>query len=327
MPPPLQHDRIQFGRRGRGRIFRTSRTTSRATTPLLLDTVTSDVYAAWSVTDQLKAAYVGELFTVERDSDNDQLAIYADASGRMDQAALLDFAGAATASVMSVANQGTADAFTLSAPSEANQPIIVNAGVLVVRGANDCPAMAFNGLNDFPGGGGPGTGSFLRRDDALGLTGNPGICAHFDYQHNDASAARSNDDRFPWSIGDTAGQQCCSMTSRPGGAGDWRMSSSTLAVNRNYTHANMNTWGRFRHNWPVASDVSTTRVYRNDALGTFVSDTGPGSPNMINSRTCWGTSTFSNGAFSAYGWMANLFLLAQELAPDSALIDAWFALR
>lgn len=287
---------------------------------LILDDITDDVFAAWSVSDRLKSTHVTPLFLLRRLSDNTTTPIGYTAGNVMDQAAVAAFCGVAVGTVVTTYNQATLDPFDLTADAAANEPVIYTGGAVNVQGAANTPAMILNGLNDF----GDVGGSYLRRNDALGLTGNPGIVAWYNYVHNVSSL-----DKFPWSIGTTGGGQYSSMTSQVNGPAA-RMSGSTLAGNYNALDPNRTVWGNYRHVWPAAGTVADQTIFRDGTALAFDSTVNPGSsPALVNLWTAWGCSTFANASFSADGEVSSLFLM--EAAADNpvtnAIMQAWMDAR
>lgn len=286
-------------------------------TNLLLDDITEDVYAAWSLSDRLKTTHVGPLFRVRRASDNTELDIGYGVDNRVDQAALSAFCAGTTGSVVTAYNQATLDPFDLTADADANEPIIFTGGAIVLEGVALTPAAVWNGLNEF----GDTGGSYLRRNDALGLTGNPGIVAWYNYRHN-----VSGNDKFPWAIGTTAGGQYSSMTSQPNGP-TARLSGSTLLDNYNTLWPGRTTWGNVQHIWPPLGTVPDQSIFGNGAPLTPDGFSGASSPNLVNLWTAWGCSTFANASFSADGWMSTLILVAEANPVDDAFFQAWFNAR
>jgi hypothetical protein len=101
--------------------------------------------AAYSLR-QLDTAYAGKAINVRRSSDNTTLDIGFTASGDLDTAALLTFAGSGSAYVVTWYDQ-SGSAVNVTQATQANQPRIVNAGV--VETVNGRPSIMFLGSNSY----------------------------------------------------------------------------------------------------------------------------------------------------------------------------------
>jgi hypothetical protein len=106
-----------------------------------LDDYTSGLKIAWDVRRRLLSSYTGALFEVRADrSGQPTFDVPFKADGTWDTAALLSFAGSDSCYVTQVYPQIGSIVFAQA--TAANQPRIVNAGVLELFGAR------FNGFND-----------------------------------------------------------------------------------------------------------------------------------------------------------------------------------
>ncbi len=105
-----------------------------------LDAFTADLAGAWSVARRFLISYTGPLIRVRRDSDSDELDIGYSANGSLNQSALLSFAGAGSAYIKTVYDQGGGGVDYVQATA-GNQPRIVNAGALETN--EGVPAMRF----------------------------------------------------------------------------------------------------------------------------------------------------------------------------------------
>lgn len=103
-----------------------------------LDSLTSGLDAAWSVSRRMLTSYNGSLIRVRRSSDSTESDIGCDASGNLDTAALLAFTGAGSGFVVTIYSQSGTKHLTQA--TAAMQPRIVNGGVIDVVGANNRPA-------------------------------------------------------------------------------------------------------------------------------------------------------------------------------------------
>jgi hypothetical protein len=114
------------------------------TYPKPLDSVGSSV-AAYSLR-KLRNAYTGYAINVRRSSDNTTQDIGFDLGGNLDVNALVDFVGTGSGYVATWYDQ-SGNARNATQATAANQPMIVNAGALVM--VNGRLAMSFDGVNDF----------------------------------------------------------------------------------------------------------------------------------------------------------------------------------
>jgi hypothetical protein len=112
---------------------------------LLLDDY-SGAAAAYSLR-KLRTAYTGSAIRVRRSNDNSEQDIGFTASGDLDTASLKTFVGANSGFVTTWYNQGDSSGRDVSQSTAANQPRIVNAGV--VDRQNGKVAMIYDGSNDF----------------------------------------------------------------------------------------------------------------------------------------------------------------------------------
>lgn len=96
-----------------------------------LDAYTANLSLAFSATNRLLTSYLGYAFNVRRSSDSTTMDIGFNADGTVNTTALLAFAGAGSAFITKFYNQSTLGAaFDYKQINGANQPRIVNAGVL-----------------------------------------------------------------------------------------------------------------------------------------------------------------------------------------------------
>jgi hypothetical protein len=102
-------------------------------------------FSAWSCARRLWSNYTGNLIEVRRITDNALLDIGYNSENELDTATLLGFLAGATGTVRTLYDQtGAGNHFQQT--TLANQPRIVNAGVLDTR--NGKPSMFFDGTND-----------------------------------------------------------------------------------------------------------------------------------------------------------------------------------
>jgi hypothetical protein len=102
-------------------------------------------FSAWSCARRLYSQYTGNLIEVRRSTDNALLDIGYNSENELDTATLLGFLGGASGLVRTLYDQtGAGNHFQQT--TLANQPRIVNAGVLDTR--NGKPSMFFDGTND-----------------------------------------------------------------------------------------------------------------------------------------------------------------------------------
>jgi hypothetical protein len=102
-------------------------------------------FSAWSCARRLWTGYTGSLIEVRRSTDNALLDIGYNSENELDTATLLGFLAGATGTVRTLYDQtGAGNHFQQT--TLANQPRIVNAGVLDTR--NGKPSMFFDGTND-----------------------------------------------------------------------------------------------------------------------------------------------------------------------------------
>jgi hypothetical protein len=114
-----------------------------ASANLLLDDY-PNAAAAYSLR-KLRTAYTGSAIRVRRSNDNSEQDIGFTASGDLDTASLKTFVGANSGFVTTWYDQGDS-ARNLSQSTAANQPRIINAGV--VEKENNLPSVLFDGSND-----------------------------------------------------------------------------------------------------------------------------------------------------------------------------------
>lgn len=129
---------------GLGRMGRVSGVYGRggAAPSLPLDSLSAG--AAYSVR-RLRTAYTGPLMRVRRSSDNTEQDIGYGGDGWLDETVLLAFVGAGSGFVKTWYDQ-SGNARDVSQATTANQPRIVNAGVVDL--VNSRPAVVFDGSND-----------------------------------------------------------------------------------------------------------------------------------------------------------------------------------
>jgi hypothetical protein len=102
-------------------------------------------FSAWSCARRLYSQYTGNIIEVRRSTDNALLDIGYNSENELDTATLLGFLAGATGTVRTLYDQtGLGNHFVQTIL--ANQPRIVNAGVLETR--NGKPSMFFDGTND-----------------------------------------------------------------------------------------------------------------------------------------------------------------------------------
>jgi hypothetical protein len=136
------------------------------------------VYAAWSAEKKLIRAYAGSLIRVRRDSDNTEQDIGPDGDGNLDTAALTTFVGANNGYIRTVYDQMGVSTSDMVQATQANQPRIVNAGVVETNFA------VFDGSNDYLRAGaacvpGPSTASLFMKFNG-GTTGTGAVYVIFD---------------------------------------------------------------------------------------------------------------------------------------------------
>jgi hypothetical protein len=112
---------------------------------LLLDDY-SGAAAAYSLR-KLRTAYTGSAIRVRRSNDNTEQDIGFTSAGDLDTASLKTFVGANSGFVTTWYNQGDSSGRDVSQSTAANQPRIINAGV--VERENGKVRMLFDGSNDF----------------------------------------------------------------------------------------------------------------------------------------------------------------------------------
>jgi len=100
--------------------------------------------AAYSVR-RLSSTYTSALIRVRRSSDNTEQDISYDSNGNLNETALLAFVGAGNGFVTKWYDQ-SGNARDIVQSTAANQPQIVNNGVVLTRGTKPC--MRFDGIND-----------------------------------------------------------------------------------------------------------------------------------------------------------------------------------
>jgi hypothetical protein len=116
-----------------------------ALTGFLLDDY-PNATAAYSLR-KLRSTYTGSAIRVRRSNDNTEQDIGFTASGDLDTVSLKTFVGANSGFVTTWYNQGDSSGRDVSQSTAANQPRVVNAGV--VDRENGKVAMIYDGSNDF----------------------------------------------------------------------------------------------------------------------------------------------------------------------------------
>jgi hypothetical protein len=116
-----------------------------ASANLLLDQY-SGAAAAYSLR-KLRTAYTGSAIRVRRSNDNTEQDIGFTSAGDLDTASLKTFIGANSGFVTTWYNQGDSSGRDVSQSTAANQPRIINAGV--IERENGKVRMLFDGSNDF----------------------------------------------------------------------------------------------------------------------------------------------------------------------------------
>jgi hypothetical protein len=109
-----------------------------------------DIYtgaaAAYSIR-KLRTAYTGNCIRVRRSNDNTEQDIGFTSLGDLDTASLKTFVGAGNSGFVTVWYDQSGDTLNLRQSTAANQPNIVNAGV-IRRGFGNRPIINFDGTND-----------------------------------------------------------------------------------------------------------------------------------------------------------------------------------
>jgi hypothetical protein len=95
----------------------------------------------------LRTAYTGSAIRVRRSSDNTEQNIGFDVNGNLDTVALLAFCGVGNGFVTTWYDQ-SGNARNATQATAANQPTIVNSGVVLTDGNNLRPTVKFDGTND-----------------------------------------------------------------------------------------------------------------------------------------------------------------------------------
>lgn len=131
-------DQTRFGKLGRFRV-----PGDRFVGPL--DAFTAGLAGTWSVARRLLTSYEGALIRVRRSNDNAEQDIGFTPAGELDAAALASFVGSNSAFVRTVYDQ-SGNARNFAQTTAANQPRIVNAGVLETNEGK--PTALFDGVND-----------------------------------------------------------------------------------------------------------------------------------------------------------------------------------
>ena len=129
-----------------GNANATSSATATVAADYLLDTLSQQPNAAYSVSRKLKSSYSGSCLKVRRSSDSTTQDIGFDSSGLMDTAALLSFCGAGDGFIDTLYDQ-SGNARNLTQSTAESQPKIVSSGV-VNTGINSKPTALFDGTND-----------------------------------------------------------------------------------------------------------------------------------------------------------------------------------
>lgn len=121
---------------------------SGASMPGILDTLTASSWGAWS-TRKLRAAYAGSAIRVRRSSDNAELDIgFIAGANDLDTAALLAFVGGGNGFITKIYDQSGNARDRVQAVA-ANQPRIVNGGVVDALGANSRAAPYYDGVSSY----------------------------------------------------------------------------------------------------------------------------------------------------------------------------------
>lgn len=96
---------------------------------------------------RLRCAYAGSAIQVRRSSDNTTSDIGFTAAGDLDTTALKTFVGVGNSGFVTIWYDQSGNGINVSPPAAANQPRIVNAGVVERR--NGVPTLFFDGVNDY----------------------------------------------------------------------------------------------------------------------------------------------------------------------------------
>jgi hypothetical protein len=130
---------------GLGGIFRSGYTAPPPPVANLLLDDYPNAAAAYSLR-KLRTAYTGAAIRVRRSNDNAEQDIEFDVNGNLDETALTAFVGANSGFVTTWYDL-SGDTLNLRQSTAANQPNIVNAGV-IRRGVGNRPIINFDGTND-----------------------------------------------------------------------------------------------------------------------------------------------------------------------------------
>ena len=96
---------------------------------------------------RLRCAYAGSAIRVRRSSDNNTSDIGFTSAGDLDTVALKTFVGVGNSGFVTIWYDQSGNGINVSPPAAANQPRIVNAGV--VERKNGVPTLFFDGTNDY----------------------------------------------------------------------------------------------------------------------------------------------------------------------------------
>jgi hypothetical protein len=96
---------------------------------------------------KLRTAYIGSAIRVRRSNDNTEQDIGFTSAGDLDTASLKTFVGANSGFITTWYSQGDSSSVNFTQTTAANQPRIVNAGVVERRSGD--PSIFFDGSNDF----------------------------------------------------------------------------------------------------------------------------------------------------------------------------------
>jgi hypothetical protein len=96
---------------------------------------------------KLRTAYTGNAIRVRRSNDNTEQDIGFTSAGDLDTASLKTFVGANSGFITTWYSQGDSSSVNFTQTTAANQPRIVNAGVVERRSGD--PSIFFDGSNDF----------------------------------------------------------------------------------------------------------------------------------------------------------------------------------
>lgn len=243
----------------------------------MLDMMSVTARAAHSCYRLLSWRYRGPLIRVRRSSDNATLDVYARGQ-YIDFAALTQFAGVSSLFVGILYDQ-SGNGLNLTAPSNGQQPRIVNAGTFETAGASKL-VMVFDGTDDE-----------LSRPDAMGLTGSPALTVGMCW-------SASSNQKDPWTLGETTGGSDARVSTYTDNA---RSNTSMLwgqgANGREHTlptvATSFNSYTAARAAAATAHSASVV-LRQNGAACTSTGNTGSNSAlNMLNQFTAIGRTTWT----------------------------------